>query len=106
MSSEVFDFFPLTIFKDKILIPKKEKNKIVEFICNVKENKNFNKREGDAWLGDTQGHEYLFKNPIMKNIANLVSEKIKLYTEMLSLDITSWGGISITITLKSTRTTC
>ena len=51
-----------------------------------KETKHIKQRKGDAWLGDTRGHEYLFKNLIMENLANLVSEKIKLYTEMLCLD--------------------
>ena len=87
MSAEVFDFFPLTVFKDRIIIPQKEKNEIINFIFNSeKKTKNIQKRKGDAWLGDTRGQEYLFKNSKMKNLANLVSEKIKLYTEMLSLD--------------------
>ena len=87
MNAVVFDFFPLSVFKDKIEISEKEKNIIIDFIfTSEKETKNIKQRKGDAWLGDTKGHEYLFKNPIMKNISNLVSEKIKLYTEMLSLD--------------------
>ena len=87
MSAEVFDFFPLTIFKDKITVPQKEKKEIIKFIFNSEnESKNIPKRKGDAWLGDTRGQEYLFKVPIMKNLAYLVSEKIKLYTEMLRLD--------------------
>ena len=87
MSAEVFDFFPLTVFKDRIIISQKEKNEIINFIFNSeKKTKNIQKRKGDAWLGDTRGQEYLFKNSKMKNLANLVSEKIKLYTEMLSLD--------------------
>ena len=87
MSSEVFDFFPLTIFKDKIIISQKEKNEIINFIFNSEnEGKKIQKRKGDAWLGDTRGQEYLFKVPIMKNLSNLISEKIKLYTAMLSLN--------------------
>ena len=87
MNAEFFDLFPLTVFKDKIEISQKEKHKIIEFIFNSeKETKHIKQRKGDAWLGDIKGHEYLFKNPIMKNLSNLVSEKIKLYTEMLSLD--------------------
>ena len=87
MNAEIFDLFPLTVFKDKIEISQKEKNKIIEFIFNSeKETKHIKQRKGDAWLGDTKGHEYLFKNPIMKNLSNLVSEKIKLYTKMLSLN--------------------
>ena len=87
MVPEVFDFFPLTIFKDKIKVPQKEKKEIIKFIFNSEnESKNIPKRKGDAWLGDTRGQEYLFKVPIMKNLAYLVSEKIKLYTEMLRLN--------------------
>ena len=87
MSSEVFDFFPLTIFKDKIIISQKEKNEIINFIFNSeKEGKKLQKRKGDAWLGDTRGQEYLFKVPIMKILSNLISDKIKLYTEMLRLN--------------------
>ena len=87
MDAKIFDFFPLTVLKDKIEISQKEKHKIIDFIfSSEKETKHITQRKGDAWLGDTRGHEYLFKNPIMKNLANLVSEKIKLYTEMLCLD--------------------
>ena len=87
MNAEVFDLFPLSVFKDKIEIAQKEKDRIIKFIFNSEqETKNFKQRKGDAWLGDTKGHEYLFKNPIMKNLSNLVSGKIKLYTEMLNLD--------------------
>ena len=87
MSYEVFDFFHLTIFKDKIIIPQKEKNELINFIFKSEnEGKKIQKRKGDAWLGDTRGQEYLFKSPIMKNLSNLISEKIKLYTAMLSLN--------------------
>ena len=87
MDAKIFDFFPLTVLKDKIEISQKEKNKIIDFIFNSeKKSKDIKKRKGDAWLGDIRGHEYLFKNPIMKNLANLISEKIKLYTKMLNLD--------------------
>jgi len=87
MSFKLFDIFPLTVFQDKIVISKDEKKKIIDFIFDSeKSTKDINKRKGDAWLGDTKGYEYLFKNPIMKNIENLISEKIKLYTKMLNLD--------------------
>ena len=75
MNSKVFDIFPLTVFRDKIVIPQKEKKEIINFILNSeKKTKNIKKRKGDAWLGDTRGHEYLFNNPLMKKLANLVSE--------------------------------
>ena len=73
MNAEIHDLFPLTVFKDKIVISKKEKNIIIDFIFNSeKESKNIKKRIGDAWLGDTKGYEYLFKDLIMKNLVRFV----------------------------------
>ena len=87
MQPEVFDLFPLSVFKDKISLSLNEKKKIVDHIFKLEEEtENFDKRKNDAWLGDTKGHEFLLKNPIMKNISKLIGEKIREYTEMLSID--------------------
>ena len=87
MTAQVFYLFPLSVFKDNIEISQNEKHEIIDFITNsAKKNNDINKNEGDAWLGDVEGHEYLFRNTIMKNLSNLISEKIKINTEMLSLD--------------------
>ena len=87
MNSKVFDFFPLSVLRDQIIIPEKEKKQVIDFIFKTEEQSQvFNRRKGDAWLGDTKGQEYLFKNKIMKNISKKVSEKVKSYTTMLNLD--------------------
>jgi len=86
MDPQVFDLFPLTVFKDKIDILENEKNQIIKFILDTENKTNNDKKKGDAWLGDTKGQEYIFKNPIMKNLSILISQKIKLYTEMLGLN--------------------
>ena len=87
MEQQVFDLFPLSVLKDKIILSSKEKKELVEHIFNIeKETKNMEKRKTDAWLGDTKGHEYFLKNPKMKKLSKLVGEKIKTYSEMLSID--------------------
>ena len=87
MSAEVFDLFPLSVLKDKILLPPKEKQEIIDHIFSLeKETENIQKRKNDAWLGDTRGQEFFLKHPKMKKLSNLIGEKIKVYTEMLSLD--------------------
>jgi len=79
--------FPLSILKDKILLNKNEKKRLVENIFNIEEKtKNIKKRKQDAWLGDSRGHEFFLKNPKMHKVAKLIGEKVKTYTEMLSLD--------------------
>ena len=87
MNFKLLDLFPLTVFQDKVVLPDNEKFKIVEFILNSeKKTRDIKKREGDAWLGDTKGHEYLFKNKIMSNLVKIISSKIKMYTDSLNLD--------------------
>ena len=51
-----------------------------------KKTEDIKKAKNDAWLGDTKGHEFFLRNPKMHKLANLIGEKIKKYTEMLSLD--------------------
>ena len=87
MDAQVFDLFPLSVLKDKILLSANEKQQIINHIFeSEKETDNINKRKNDAWLGDTRGHEYLLKHPKMIKLASLIAEKVKAYTEMLSLD--------------------
>lgn len=88
MSAKFFDLFPLSIFQDQILLSQDEKKEMIEYIFKIeKETSNINKiNKSDAWLGDARGHEFIFKNPKMYKLANLISEKIKLYTEMLSIN--------------------
>ena len=81
MNAKFIDLFPLLVFQDKIILSQSEKQIIIDFILNNENvTKDIKKRKEDAWLGDTKGQEYLFKSPIMEDLANLVGEKIKLYT--------------------------
>ena len=87
MKPEVFDLFPLSVLKDKILLSSNEKQELLEHIFNIeKDTENIKKRKNDAWLGDTKGHEFFLKNKKMLKLSKLIGEKIRLYTEMLSLD--------------------
>ena len=87
MDAQVFDLFPLSVLKDKILLSPKEKQEIVNNVLeSEKETQDITKRKSDAWLGDTRGLEYLLKQPKMKKLARLIAEKVKAYTEMLSID--------------------
>lgn len=87
MTYKVFDFFPLSVFKDKIILKSDEKKIINDFIFSTeKDSDHTNKRKQDAWLGDTKGQEFLFKNSNFKNLAKLIGDKIKTYTTILNID--------------------
>ena len=88
MNAKFFDLFPLSVFQDKVLLSPDEKKEIIEYIFKIeKETSNIKKNsKNDAWLGDAQGHEFLFKNSKMHKLSRLISEKIKNYVEMLNID--------------------
>ena len=60
----LINLFPLTILKDKIDISDDEKALMINEIRDMKKNsKNTNyQTKTNAWTGDTQGFEYIFKN--------------------------------------------
>ena len=83
MKTEIYDLFPLSVVKDKILLPSSEKRELTELIFGIeKKTKDINKNQYTAWLGDTRGHEFLFKNPKFYNLAELVEKKIKTYSKL------------------------
>ena len=87
MNAKFLDLFPLSVFQDKIFLSQDDKKEIINHIFAVeKDTQNITKRKQDAWLGDTRGQEFLLKHPIMEQVSILIEEKIKAYTEMLSLD--------------------
>jgi uncharacterized protein (TIGR02466 family) len=88
MNAVFFDLFPLSVFQDKILLSQDEKKELIDYIFKTEnESPNTGKiSKDDAWLGDTKGHEFLLKNSKFTKLEKLISEKIKLYTEMLDIN--------------------
>lgn len=88
MNAVFFDLFPLSVFQDKIILSNDEKNKLIDYIFKTEEETKRIKKvsENDAWLGDSKGHEFLLKNPLMQKLEKLISAKVRLYAEMLDIN--------------------
>ena len=88
MKPVIAHLFPLTIYKSKILISDDEKETLVKEVYEM-EKKRANpeyKANNRAWTGDTQGHEYLYKNPKFSNLFKQIETHVKKYLGYLSLD--------------------
>ena len=88
MKPVIAHLFPLTIYKSKILISDDEKETLVKEVYEM-EKKSANpeyKANNRAWTGDTQGHEYLYKNPKFFNLFKQIETHVKKYLGYLSLD--------------------
>ena len=73
--SQIYNFFPLSIYREKIKLPEKNKREMIEEIVRMKKDSDKDlKPVQNAWTGDTHGHEYLFKNekfkPFYKEVEN------------------------------------
>ena len=101
---KILNFFPLSIFQDQIDLGEEQKVSLVNEVRNMKNNsQNLNYKEtNDSWTGDTQGHEFLHKNPKFDIFFTELRKKIDLYLDFLKIDINqvepfiqrSWATIS------------
>jgi len=74
---EVFNIFPLTIVKDKIIIDENDRKILVDEIKKMKLEENNAGHTNYAWTGDTKGYEFLFSNSIFNDLSLKISKSIK-----------------------------
>jgi len=84
--NKVYDIFPLSILKGKIIINDQEKIELKNHILDTEINFNENKKKDYAWLGDNNGQEFLFHNLLFNKLTKLIGEKIKAYTSLLNIN--------------------
>ena len=82
---EIFNLFPLTIMKEKIIIDESERDILVNEI-NKMQIANNSIKSSYAWTGDTKGFEFLFSNPLFKNLSIKVSAVIIEYLKKLEIN--------------------
>ena len=102
--SQIINLFPLSIYKSKIEISKKDKEIMAKEVFEMEKNsKNPNyKKNNLSWTGDTQGYEYLNKNPKFKELFSKIKNEVIKYVKNFDIDTDqldfyiqrSWATIS------------
>ena len=85
---KILNFFPLSILHDQINLSDKKKNSLLDEVKDMKNNsKNSNPKPDDrSWTGDTQGYEFIHKNPKFNDFFLELKNKIDLYLDFLKID--------------------
>ena len=83
---KVFNIFPLTIVKDKIIIDENDRKNLVDEIKKMKLEENNAGHTNYAWTGDTKGYEFLFSNSIFNDLSSKISKSIKNYLQTLEIN--------------------
>ena len=101
--SQIYNFFPLSIYRDKIILSPENKKEMIEEIIKMKKDSDKGlKPAQNAWTGDTHGHEYLFKNEKFKIFYEEVEKHIIKYMDHFEIDVSklefyfqrSWATLS------------
>ena len=86
--SQIYNFFPLSIYRDKIELPEKNKKEMIEEIIKMKKDSDKGlKPIQNAWTGDTHGHEYLYNNEKFKLFHEKVEKHIIKYMEHFEINV-------------------
>tara|TARA_S200000501_G_C20852194_1_gene756148 strand:- start:1415 stop:2098 length:684 start_codon:yes stop_codon:yes gene_type:complete len=83
---QTHQLFPLSVAQDRIIISEEERSLLANTINDMRKSAPQDNQQS-AWTGDTQGHEFIFSDPLFHNIADKISEKIKAYLDVLSIDV-------------------
>ncbi len=101
--SQIYNFFPLSIYRAKIKLSEKNKKEMIEEIIKMKRDSDKGlKPNQNAWTGDTHGHEYLYKNEKFKLFYEEVEKHVVKYMDHFDLDVSklefyfqrSWATLS------------
>ena len=83
---QIYNLFPLTIIKETISLEEREREILINEIKNMKKNNTEEKKNKNAWTGDTKGYEFLFSNSLFKNLSNKISKTILKYLETFEIN--------------------
>ena len=101
--SQIYNFFPLSIYRAKIKLSEKNKKEMIEEIIKMKKDSDKGlKPNQNAWTGDTHGHEHLYKNEKFKLFYEEVEKHVVKYMDHFDLDVSklefyfqrSWATVS------------
>jgi uncharacterized protein (TIGR02466 family) len=85
--SRFIHLFPLSVYRDKIVLDEAYKRQLVELILAMEAAADrSDKPAHSAWLGDTQGFEFLFQRPEFMRLFRQISQKVRDYSAALGIN--------------------
>lgn len=79
------NLFSLSVYRDEIVLDNDYKAQLIQAILEMEESRTRRKPD-TAWLGDTEGHEFLFQNPLFEDLFRQIAAKVKQYAIDLGLN--------------------
>ena len=83
MSGSFIDLFALSVFRRRLSIDSAYRQQLCD---RVLETERHRPDDEAAWLGDTAGHEFLFRDPDFKSLFETIAAGIREYTAALGLN--------------------
>ena len=85
--SNFIHLFPLSLYRDSINLSQSYKRELVDAVFEMEKQAPKTKQSTDsAWLGDTRGHEFLFKDQRFVELFRQIAMKVREYTDALGIN--------------------
>lgn len=81
--SEFIDLFALSVFRQKLNIDADYRKQLCTRILEMERPQ---PEQESAWLGDTSGFEFLFRDPDFATLFGIIADSIRTFTETLGLN--------------------
>ena len=102
MTYKLMSLFPLTIFKDQIVVPEINKKELINHILDSSTKNTFLKSDNRSWTGDINHEQFLLSEKKFKIFLDEITKKIIKYIEILGINASkvnlylnrSWGTLS------------
>jgi uncharacterized protein (TIGR02466 family) len=102
MTYKLMNLFPLTIFKDQIIVSEDKKKELTNHVITSSKQNLFLKSDTKSWTGDINHEQFLLSDPKFKVFFDEISKKSKIYVETLGINTSkvnmylnrSWGTVS------------
>ena len=82
----LINVFPLSIYRDRIELPEPYRQELVQTLFDMESASQASKPDHSAWLGDTSGHEFLFKHERFADLYRQIAARVRDYVATLGID--------------------
>ena len=85
--SQFVHLFPLSVYRDKLRLEDDYRARLIDLIFEMETSAgSLNKPAHSAWLGDTEGFEFLFQRSEFAELFRQIGQKVKQYTSALGIN--------------------
>lgn len=78
--------FPLSVYREELSISEAYRQQLVTRVLEMEQQAQQRAKVGSAWLGDVKGFEFLFQEPLFRELYQKIAQAVVRYVDGLGMD--------------------